>query len=493
MAEPRYLFAFFPYLKTSNPVHYRNLIIRSSDDNTGLPSESIQHLETIRLMFFLRDHVRIKRMLYAFHTSTDKLTASQFTQQLLEFQTLISFVYSSPHPSEGDPFLHSEHSSLYVFNPTQIFTELLTGEDNTELLSDSQVIKSDSQPLTDGWEVRLNDKSYLWVSRGSRIYPPSPSLRLNNSQNLSQDFNYIFAQSQLYQSLLNYLSSREETDNISQRILTALTWYNRSIAIDIDESVALVNLAIAFESLLDLEQGEQLTTRFKDAVSLLAGDVSRLDSWIFQFYKARSDIVHKGKTTRLMFVATDNPRKTSEKLDSEYRSLASDGRHIFQICVATIVTGSQIAKRLNLASLLVTNQQRLERICQILSNPNGTPLDRILASSRDVQDIDTYRWVPEHGLKYDQLIGTAKLMIQQYLNSAPEESSELIEQMNKFLAVDSTNHYAALSLLEGIQQGLEHVLLSPILNNPRITVAALIDTVWHYTSLYYFQLQSSHK
>jgi hypothetical protein len=494
MVDTEYLFAFFPYLKTSNTVSYRNLTLRSSDDSTGLPPEAIQHLEAIRPMFFLRDHVRIKRMSYAFHTSTGKLTTSQFTKQLLEFQTLISFIYSAPHPSQGDPFLYSEHSSLYVFRPTrQVPTDLLVGEDTVEVLSESQVIKSDSKLYTEGYTVTLNDKSYFWVTPNSRIYPPSPSLWLNISQDLSHDFHYIPSESTLYRSLVDYLSSRDESDNMYQRILTALTWYNRSIGINIDESVALVNLAIAFESLLDLEQGEQLTTRFKDAVTLLVSDVPRLDSWLFQFYKARSDIVHKGKSTSLMFVATDNLRKVSERLDSEYRSLVSYGRQIFQVCVATIITGSQIAKRLNLASLLVTNQQRLERICQVLNKPDGTPLDRILASSRDVQDLFTYQFVPEKGLKYDQLIGTAKLMVQQYLDSAPNESSELIEQMNKFSAVDSTKHYEALSLLKEIQEGLERVLPPPMRNELRTTVTSLINTIWHYTFIYYFQLKDSHK
>jgi hypothetical protein len=497
MAEAKYLFAFFPYLKTSDPVRYRNLTIRSSDDNTGLPPEAIQHLETIRPMFFLRDHVRIKRMSYAFLASTDKLTPPQFTKQLLEFQTLISFTYSTPHPSQGDPFLCSEHSSLYVFQPTrQVPTHLLVGEDTVEVLSESQVTKSESKLYTEGYTVTLNDKSYFWVTPGSRIYPPSPSLWLNISQDLSHDFHYVPSERTLYRSLVDYLSLRDESDNMYQRILTALTWYNRSTGINIDESVALVNLAIAFESLLDLEQGEQLTTRFKDAVTLLVSDVPRLESWLFQFYKARSDIVHKGKSTSLMFVATDNPRKASERLDLEYRSLVSYGRQIFQVCVATIITGAQIAKRLNLASLLVTNQQRLESICQILNKPGGTPLDRILASSRDVQDINTYQFVQEKGLKYEQLIGTAKLMVQQYLDSAPNESPELIEQMNKFSAVDSANHYEALSLLKEIQEGLERAPSSPMPkmpNNPRITVVSLIDTVWHYTFIYYFQLKDSHK
>jgi hypothetical protein len=494
MVETEYLFAFFPYLKTSDTVSYRNLTLRSSDDNTGLPPQAIQHLEAIRPMFFLRDHVRIKRTSYAFHTSTDKLTTSQFTKQLLEFQTLISLIYSTPHPSQGDPFLYNEHSSLYVFQPTrQVPTGLLVGEDAVEVLPESQVTKSESKLYTEGYAVTLNDKSYFWVTPSSRIYPPSPSLWLNISQDLSHDFHYVPSERTLYRSLADYLSSRDESDNMYQRILTALTWYNRSTGINIDESVALVNLAIAFESLLDLEQGEQLTARFKDAVTLLVSDVPRLDSWLFQFYKARSDIVHKGKSTSLMFVATDNPRKASERLDSEYRSLVSYGRQIFQVCVATIITGSQIAERLNLASLLVTNQQRLEGICQVLNKPDGTPRDRILASRRDIQDLFTYQFVPEKGLKYDQLIGTAKLMVQQYLDSAPNESSELIEQMRKFSAVDSTKHYEALSLLKEVQEELEHVLPPPMRNELRTTVTSLINTIWHYTFIYYFHLRDSHK
>lgn len=185
---------------------------------------------------------------------------------------------------------------------------------------------------------------------------------------------------------------------------------------DIDESEALINLAIAFESLLDLDRSDKLTARFKEAVGLLAGDIDRLDSWLTQFYDARSEIVHKGRSSRLMFIPTNDP-KNDKKSELEYRSLVSYGRQIFRICITTIITGAHLAQNLNLPSMLVTNRERFERICQTLEEKDKTPIERLLATSQDVADIDKYRFVSEKNLKIDQLIGTAKLIIKQFLET----------------------------------------------------------------------------
>ena len=93
MKEIQYTFAFFPYLKTSEPVRYRSLTISSTDDRTHLPPDAIRHLETLQNMFFLRDHLRIRKMSYAFHASSQESSTAEFTQQLLEFQALVCFVY----------------------------------------------------------------------------------------------------------------------------------------------------------------------------------------------------------------------------------------------------------------------------------------------------------------------------------------------------------------------------------------------------------------
>ncbi|MBI3913388.1 MAG: hypothetical protein HY327_04275 [Chloroflexi bacterium] len=196
-----------------------------------------------------------------------------------------------------------------------------------------------------------------------------------------------------------------------------------------------------------------------------------------------------------MFIATDDPKKRSETSGLEYRSLVSYGRQVFQVCVATILTGASIADQLRLASLLVTNQQRLERICQALSKREGTSVERIRETSEDVQDIDTYRFVAEKGLKIEQLIGASKLMIQQYLDSAPSEAPDLIKRMQEFVELDSREHYKILALLKELQNSINagSSVPPPSPANIHSIVASLIDSVWHYTFEYYYQLERVQK
>lgn len=491
MTEGEYIFAFFPYLKTSRPVYYRGLVIRSSDDRTGLPSDAVQHLENLRSMFFLRDNLRIQKMSYAFHASEDETSTIGFVQRLAEFQTLVCFIYSTPHPAFVDPFLRYEHSSLYFLQPKRISKYLILNDHNVEILPEAECLEIDEREEVEGYEGRLNNRSYFWVAKGSRIFPPTVSLWLNISQNLHADLNYRLKQSHRHQSVLEYFTAREESSTLDERILTAITWYNRSIEIDIDEEVALVNLAIAFESLLDLESGEKVTARFKEAVGLLVGGVPRLDSWLIQFYNARSKVIHEGKSQNLMFVAADDPKKCPDASELTYRSLVSYGRQIFRVCVATILTGASLAEQLRLSSLLVTNQQRLERICRALSKGERTAAERIAATNQDVRDVETYKFVSEKGLKIDQLIGTAKLMVQQFLDLSPDEPSDLIEQMRDFAEVDSEDQYRALSLLKEIRDGFKVVGASQPFSpaDIRSIVASLIDSVWHYTFMYYFHLE----
>ena len=82
-----FTFAFFPYLKTSEPIRYRNIIIRSSEDTSDLSSiDASKHFAILRKMFFLQDFVRIDKMTYAFHSSKDELDYLNFSRRLLEFQ-----------------------------------------------------------------------------------------------------------------------------------------------------------------------------------------------------------------------------------------------------------------------------------------------------------------------------------------------------------------------------------------------------------------------
>lgn len=62
----------------------------------------------------------------------------------------------------------------------------------------------------------------------------------------------------------------------AERVLTALDWYNRANSMADDDNAAILELAVAFESLLALPSNFK-KDRFKDAISLLLGRVPRLD------------------------------------------------------------------------------------------------------------------------------------------------------------------------------------------------------------------------
>src|SRR5205823_5282952 len=99
------VFVVVPYLKTTKPVDIRGILFRSNDDLEGLSPEQQTHLKSLFAMFFLRNDLRIRRMTYAhFELVEDPELNNSLIRQLYEAQTLINYLYSTPHPTMGDPF-----------------------------------------------------------------------------------------------------------------------------------------------------------------------------------------------------------------------------------------------------------------------------------------------------------------------------------------------------------------------------------------------------
>jgi len=481
-------FVFFPYLKTTEPVHYRDIEIKNCNDLSNIPESFIEHIQTLSSIFYLNNFLRIQNPSCAFLEQEKNF--GQFFKQIFEFQTLIRYFYSSPHPIFGNPFLMYEHGSVFIFRPASISKYLLIPDHEVVILPEAEKLVFDSRDETPGYEGQLNRETLFWVAKGSQLFPPTPGLWLNISQDISRDLGYFSSQSR-YISVFEYFSTRKENDELAERILTALDWYNKSAMIRGDESNSLIHLAIAFESLLGLEKGEKVTDRFNESVKVLVGDIPRLDSWLTQFYNARSDIIHEGKTQNIMFKATDDQKKSSTYPELEYRSLVSYGRQVFRVCVTAKVTGAMLADDLKLASLLVTNQQRFERICEKLSKDvNKTPNERILATEKDVSEIDTYRFVGEKGLKTPQLLGTAKLMVQQYLLTNPNENPELMKRLSDFAEQKKDDQFKIMSSFRAIHEffSKENRTSSSPTAISRSILITLVENVWHYTFSEYYQL-----
>lgn len=487
------LFAVLPYVKTSGPVVIRGIQFRSSTDLAGLPPSLQDQLTPLLSMFFLRDDLRILRMTYTCLESTlDQEHALQFLQRLHEAQTLIAYLYSAPHPTSGEPFLHLEHSSLYLLAPDKVSSS--DAELNEHLVEDLASSASSPQenvpvqPSTQlprrvpGYTGRLNGNTFVSVAAGKRIYAPPPHFWLNVSQDLRHDLERIRYESR-YWALNHIIAATDAAQPEAQeRVFTALDWHNLSTSMGISEDAALVYLAIAFESLLKLEPGEELSKRFKETILILLGPVPRLDSWLEQFYRARSKIVHEGMAPEVMFYATEKDRLSKVWNGKEeaiaYRSLITYGRHIFRLCVNAILTGALLAEQSGLAALFVHNQQRLERICESLSNTSTPAEARLRSIAREVLALKEYQFDASKLVRLETILGAGKRILQAFLDTNPVVSVEvatLLQNMHLDAStIDETSAYVEQLLAE---------IRKPYQNTPQQLRGIQEDTlgvVWNF-------------
>lgn len=150
------MFAFFPYLKTSEPARFRSITVRATEDSSSLPAAAVSDLEILRSLFFLRDHYRIESMSYAFcaDDAAESVT-SECIRDLREMRELLAYVYSSPHESFGDPFLRNEHSSLYILRPKRFFRSLVDSEHNVTAALPAEYPEADEAVRFRDMSVRL--------------------------------------------------------------------------------------------------------------------------------------------------------------------------------------------------------------------------------------------------------------------------------------------------------------------------------------------------
>src|SRR5260370_5302001 len=183
--------------------------------------------------------------------------------------------------------------------------------------------------------------AFVGLSEGWNIRPPVHHLTLNISQDIAFELARLEQERKNWALIDLFVGYEYENVEIEERVFRALEWHNRSTAQDITEDVALVSLAIAFESLLNLEQDKEIKKRFKETVLVLLGLIPRLDSWLSQFYEARSGLVHKGKLDSPMFYI-DSEILKSKVPKAQYRSLTMYGRIIFRLCLNAILSGARI-------------------------------------------------------------------------------------------------------------------------------------------------------
>jgi hypothetical protein len=222
---------------------------------------------------------------------------------------------------------------------------------------------------------------------------------------------------------------------------------------------------------------------------LLIGNVPRADAWLDQFYRARSEIVHRGEANALRFNPYHGIKGVSEEAGSGYRSLLSYGWFIFQICAAAVSSGAMMARQIGLESMLLTNRQRLERISMVLSSKEAANT-RLAAVAQDVSDIERFQFVGEPGLTVDLLLGAAKLIARCYLEAIPDEAG-MRPELQALTDATTSDTFGALHKLRLLADKIEGSswTAGAMPDDARRTVAMFIHIAWHYTFVTYFHLE----
>lgn len=477
--------AVFPFLKTSAPVRIGSFEFRSTDDRTGLGQEDLEQVEEISSMLYWRDELRLKSSAFAIVPLIDSDrpyagSSVQVLSDLATVQAIVAYTYGAPDDLRGEPFLSSEHATMLVFTRASVVRALVFPDYNVESSAPAITADEADRPHVLGYHGICNFRDQFWVTKGSRVHGPLTHMTLNRSQDLACDFEAL-------PDGLRRLVDAPHT-GASARILTAMQWFNSGNAATNDDAAALMDLAIAFETLLGIPAGESKTERFVDAIALLLGRARRLDIWARQFYGARSNIAHEGRAPQIRFVVSDSPKPPRNA--QLYHSLLALGRQVFQLCLRVISAGALLAERGGLEEKLVTNKERFERICAILSDKSLDALTRLMRIADPVQAIHEYKFASETGLSVALVVGAGRLAAQVALEAFPELPEALRGALKELMAApNSEDSFESLQALYEVDNVIRNPTLVPERKEPWRTTVQLLEDCWMTCMWEFFRLE----
>lgn len=379
--KPSFSVAVFPYLKASVPVPIGGYLFRSTDDRAGLPEGHATAVAEIAGMLFAKDDFRVESASYAIVPPVDQNRPGEDLDRLIELQAVVTYLYSQPHEVFDSLFVTPEDCMLHLFTPGDVSEFLVRPTHHTvDACPGVPKLAADSRHMLPGYHGLFNLRRAFWCAASSRIYPAFPHVTLNIAQDLASNLDVGHDNPRWDFSPARLLS--EPGSAVATRVFTVLYWYNFANEQMAGPDRALLNLATAFEALLQPPEDAK-SERLVDAISLLIGRTTRVDSWARQFYRARSAVTHEGMARDLHFHQTDLGGRPG-KLDGRAAPLMFYGRQIFQLCLTTVLTGSALARRADLEEKLITNGERLTAISTAQARTGNGAAERLAAIGRDV-------------------------------------------------------------------------------------------------------------
>jgi hypothetical protein len=482
MTDTDFAVAIFPFLKTSAPVRIGSYTFRSTDDVDGLPPNQAKAINEIAQMLFAQNNLRVKSAAYAILPGIEVHSDDRRLGYLAHLRGVLAYFYAAPHEVFGDVFLPPEEISLALFTPARVSVFLTRPDHHTERTVPISGPEPDSSHYVPGYNGLYNFRHSFWVEPGSRLYGPKPHMTLNISQDLYADIEHRMGVRPDYHLLLGQLEKPETPASL--RVYSALHWFNLANESGIDPSQALLNLGVAFETLLRLPQDSK-TDRLVDAISLLLGRTERIDEWAIQFYQARSRVAHEGQVRDQYFYVGGARKK---QVSDIFGSLMLYGRQIFRLCVGTLLVGIDLAERADLQEKFITNNERYEKICEMLQDKTCTASEKLLGLAPIIRALERYRFVAS-AIDTGQLLTTARLSAATLVTcnqNLPEDLATTVLQCAASTRKDG--ELRRLAAIEALNAAFEKLELAALTEEARI-VREIINLVWMSVFQRYYWLK----
>lgn len=481
MDVAHYTIAIFPFLKTSSSVRIGGYNFRSTEDVCELPSAQAEAIRELARMLFVQDDLRVKSASYAVIPGLQVHSGDPRLVHLGRSRDVVAYFYAAPHEVFEDVFLSPEEISLVLFTPSRVSAFLTRPEHHTESIASTSGPTPDAGHFVPGYNGLYNLRHLFWVEPGSRVYGPKPRMTLNISQDLALDIEYRMAGLSHHHMLLSLLEQPETPTSL--RVFSALHWFNAANENALSQSQALLNLAVAFETLLRLPESSK-TDRLVDAISLLLGRTERLTEWAHQFYDARSRVAHEGDVRDRYFY----PTGTKGQITGTFGSLLLYGRQIFQLCVNTLLVGIELAERADLREKFVSNNERYQKICEVLQDEIRNAGEKLLSLAPIIRALERYRFV-DSVIDPRPQIAAVRLAALALLKCDLELSEPLKNAMARCGSVKrSDSEFEKLAGIEALHGLLKEQELATLLPETR-TVRDLVDLIWMSLFTRYFVLK----
>jgi hypothetical protein len=433
-------------------------------------------------MLYARDDIRIAEAAYAITEPLDSIRPGPILERLDRIRLVVGYLYSSPHPTRGDPFMPFEFANMVVVQPANVSTFLVRPDYRTILPPLPDGFVEDNSHQTRGYEGVFNRRP-VWLVKSSRLYGGRTHTVLNMSQDLRYDIGGYRDGGPSGRELLLELLDRPLSPFI-ERIFMAIEWYNYANGEEETPDRKLLSLAVAFETLLELPSNEK-TDRLADGIALLLGRTARLKDWANQFYAARSQVAHEGRVRDWWFYSA----KPAQKGDPGHRmgSVMNYGLEIFQHCLTTILTGAMLAERSGLAERFVANSERYMLITKGLGRTSGDLDAAIIGIEPLVNELDRYQFVSSP-VPIWEVIKALRAAAKALSQCSLMVDDQLAIALEAFYDGPKKDELAALSALEALE--IQVASTDPIVMSPAAQVLAkLIKVGWRALFLRYFQLK----